>query len=154
MHINTAATMVDNLSVFVLLRGAFCRKFERVLNLWLQLPHVWGVLIGEKVATRQAAHRAAPRPRVTTRGRCHLRRQQQLRLFACGEADRSSRDKLCSSFFFLIKVQKKAKTVKTNMVSWAINFKSEVRPDLRGCLEATVASKPHFLCWSPIDGSS
>ena len=36
----------------------------------------------------------------------------------------------------------------------AIDFKYEVRSDLRACLEATVASKPHFLGWSPIDGSS
>ena len=61
------------------------------------------------------------------------------------------------SSFFLIKVQRKAKTVQTNMgtyVVWAINFVSEVRSDLRGCLVVTVASKPHFLCWSLIDGPS
>ena len=58
--------------------------------------------------------------------------------FSCGEADNSSRDKWCS-FFFLLSfftsiVQKKAKTVQTNMIAhviWAINFKSEVRYDLR-----------------------
>ena len=64
-----------------------------------------------------------------------------------------------SGFFFLLynEVQKKVQTVQTNMVAyaiWATNFKSEVRCDLRGCLEAIVASKPHFLCCSPIDGSS
>ena len=40
-----------------------------------------------------------------------------------------------------------------NMVAydvWAIYFKSEVRCDLRGCLEAIVAAKPHFLCWFSI----
>ena len=64
-----------------------------------------------------------------------------------------------SFIFFLLshEVQKKVQTVQTNMVLyaiWATNFESEVRCDLRGCLEAIVASKPHFLCWSPIDGSS
>ena len=74
-----------------------------------------------------------------------------------------------SFFFFLIKVQKKAKTVQRNMVAYvvlAMNFKSEVRSDLQGCLEATVASKHHFLhlmevlnllttnSWAPIDGRS
>lgn len=61
-------------------------------------------------------------------------------------------------FFFLsVKVQKKAKAVQTNMLAyvvWAIIFKSEVRSDLQGCLEAIVASKHHFLGWAPIDGSS
>ena len=33
-------------------------------------------------------------------------------------------------------------------------IKSEVRSDLRGCLEVIVASKPHFLYLSPIHGSS
>ena len=45
-------------------------------------------------------------------------------IFICSEADRSSRDEF-SSFFLSVKVQKKA------------------RSDLRGCLEATAASKPH-----------
>ena len=78
------------------------------------------------------------------------------------------------SFFFLLssflmKVQKKVKTVQTNMaayVVWAINFKSEVRSGLNGYLEATVASKNLILrlmevlnllttnCWAPIDGKS
>ena len=52
---------------------------------------------------------------------------------------------------------KKGQTGQTNMVAyvgWAINFKSDFRFDLRGCLEAALASKPHFLCRSPIDGSS
>ena len=52
------------------------------------------------------------------------------------------------------KMKKSFKTAQTNMVAyviWAINFKSEVRSDLRGCLEAIVASKSHFLCLSPID---
>ena len=35
-------------------------------------------------------------------------------------------------------------------VVYAVNFKSEFRSDLQGCLEVTVASKPHFLCWSLI----
>ena len=68
----------------------------------------------------------------------------------------SSRGEL-SSFFLLSKCKKRVKTVQTNMVAyviWAINFKSEVRSDLRGCLEAIVASKSHFLCLSPIEGSS
>ena len=55
------------------------------------------------------------------------------------------------------KVQRKDKTVQTNMVAyvvWAINYKSEISFDLRGCLEVIVASKPYFLCWSQFDGSS
>ena len=40
---------------------------------------------------------------------------------------------------------------KCNMI---IDSTFYVRSDLRGCLETTVASKLHFLCWSPIDGSS
>ena len=56
----------------------------------------------------------------------------------------------CLSSFFLLSVrfQKEVKTAKTNMVAyvvWAKNFKSDFRFDLRGCLEATVASKPQFL---------
>ena len=46
--------------------------------------------------------------------------------------------------FFLIICPKMAKTVQTNMVAYvilAINFKSEVRSDLRGYLEAVVASE-------------
>ena len=39
-------------------------------------------------------------------------------------------------------------------VVWDINFKSDVRSDLQGCLEAIVASKPSFLCLYLIDGSS
>ena len=38
-------------------------------------------------------------------------------------------------------------------VVWTIYFKSEVKSDLWGCLEAIVASKL-FLGWSPIHGSS
>ena len=79
-------------------------------------------------------------------------------VFSCGEADNSSRDKLCSSFFLLsVNVQKKVQTVLTNMVAyvvWAINFKSDFRFDHQGCLEAMVASKLHFLCCSLIDQSS
>ena len=77
-------------------------------------------------------------------------------VFSCGEARNSSRAK-CSFFFFPPFGPKKAKTVQTNIVAyvvWAIDFKSNVRCDLRGCLEVVLASKPHFLCWSPIDGSS
>ena len=58
---------------------------------------------------------------------------------------------------FLIIWSKKTKTVQTNMVAYVVcttDFTSEVRSDLWGCLEAIVAAKPHFLCWSPIDGSS
>ena len=78
--------------------------------------------------------------------------------FRCGKADNSSRHQLCSFFFFLssLEVQKRVKTVQANMVVyviWAINFKSDVRYDLRGCLEAIVTSKLH-LCCSLIDGSS
>ena len=74
-------------------------------------------------------------------------------LFSCSEAGNSSRGKLSS---FLTKFIKRGKTVQTNMVVyvvWAINFKSEFRSDFRGCLKVTVASKPHFLCWSPIKWS-
>ena len=39
-------------------------------------------------------------------------------------------------------------------VVWAINFKSDFRFDLKVCLEAALASKPHFLGWFQIDGSS
>ena len=59
--------------------------------------------------------------------------------------------------FFLIICSKKTKTAQTNMgayVVWAANFKSDFRFYLRGCLEAVSASKPHFLRWSQIDGSS
>ena len=81
-------------------------------------------------------------------------------------------DFLLLSFFFLKRCKKSfktAKSVQTNMVAyvvWAINFKSEVRSDLQGCLEATVASKHHILhlmevlnllttnSWAPIDGRS
>ena len=72
-------------------------------------------------------------------------------LFSCGEADHSSRDKWVLSSFFLLsshEVQKKVQTVQTNIVVyviWAINFKYDVRCDLRGCLEAIGASKPHFF---------
>ena len=70
--------------------------------------------------------------------------------FRCGKADNSSRHKLCSFFFFLssLEVQKRVKTVQANMVVyviWAINFKCDVRYDLRGCLEAIVASNPIFF---------
>ena len=76
-------------------------------------------------------------------------------IFTCGEADRSRRGK----WVLLLSANwsKKVKTVQTNMVAyvvWAINFKHDFRFDLQGCLEAVLASKPHFLCWSPIDGSS
>ena len=63
---------------------------------------------------------------------------------------------LVLSSFFLTKL-KRAKTVQTNMesyVDWAIEFKSDFTLDLRGCLEATVASKPHLLYCSPNNGSS
>ena len=36
---------------------------------------------------------------------------------------------------------------------WALNFKSEVRSELWGCLDAIAASKPHFLCWSLMQGN-
>ena len=45
-------------------------------------------------------------------------------------------------------LQKRAKTVQTSMavyVGWAIGFKSEVRSDLRGCLEVIVASNIIFF---------
>ena len=63
------------------------------------------------------------------------------------------------SFFFFLPPfgPKRVKTAQTNMVAyvvWDINFKSDFRIDLRGCLEAVLASKPHFLCWSQNDGSS
>ena len=72
-------------------------------------------------------------------------------LFTCGEADRSSRGKLVlvlSSFLLSAIWSKKNKTVQTNMeayVVWAINLKTDFRIDLRVCLEAVLASKPHFL---------
>ena len=70
----------------------------------------------------------------------------------------ASRDKLVlSSFSLSHEVQKRVKTVQTNMVAYiicVINFQSDVRSDLRGCLEAIVASKLHFLSQSTIDGSS
>ena len=79
-------------------------------------------------------------------------------VFSCGEADNSSRGKLCSFFLISHKVEKKYKTFLTNKVAyvvvWDINFKSEDRSDLQGCLEAIVALKPHFLSLSPADGSS
>ena len=37
---------------------------------------------------------------------------------------------------------------------WAIDFKSDFRFDLRGCLEAMVASKPHFKNFYLKSGSS
>ena len=77
----------------------------------------------------------------------------KLSYLVAAKPSNSSRGELSPSFFFLLlshEVQKKVQTVQTNMVAyvvWAINFKSEVRSDLRGCLEAIGASKPHFLCW-------
>ena len=68
-----------------------------------------------------------------------------LRLFTCGKADRSRRAKC--SFFLLIIWSKRTKTAPTNLVVYvfcAINFKFGFRFDLRGCLEAVLASKHHF----------
>ena len=65
-------------------------------------------------------------------------------LFSSGEADNRSGGAKCS---FFIQVQKKVKTAKINTVAyvvWAFNFKSDFIFDLQGCLEATMASKPHF----------
>ena len=69
------------------------------------------------------------------------------KVFTCGEAERSSINKFSSSSSF----QEDAKKLQNSpnlrcffrvaYVVWAINFKSEVRSNLRGCLEAVVASK-------------
>ena len=62
------------------------------------------------------------------------------------------------SWFFLssssVRFQKQVDRVQTNMVAWVVratNIKSDFRFDLQGCLEAVLASKPHFLCCSQID---
>ena len=79
-------------------------------------------------------------------------------VFTCGEADRSSRGKwvlLLPSFFLSVIWSKKVKVAQTNLVAYVVwpkisnlilKFTSEA------VLEVTVASKPHFLCWSQIDG--
>ena len=87
---------------------------------------------------------------------CNLLVKNRKGIFSCGEAT-TLMEMNFLSFFFLIICPKEGQTVQTNMVAykvWVTDFKSEVRSDLRGCLEAKMASKPHFLCWSPIDGSS
>ena len=53
--------------------------------------------------------------------------------FSCGKTNNSGGAKFIFLLSFLMKVQKKAKTVQTNMVAYVvcvINFKSEVRSDL------------------------
>ena len=59
--------------------------------------------------------------------------------FICG-ADDNSRRAISSSSFLLMKVQRKAKTVRTNMVAYvvlAVYFKYEIISNLQGCLEVT-----------------
>ena len=61
--------------------------------------------------------------------------KSNFQIFSCNEANNS---KSISSFTFF-QSSKMGKTILTNMVAyliWAINFKSEFRPDPRGCLEA------------------
>ena len=67
-------------------------------------------------------------------------------IFSCGEADNSSIGELVLPPAFRTK---RAYIIQTwyhtcMYVVWAMNFKSEVRLDLRGCLETKVASKPLF----------
>ena len=55
--------------------------------------------------------------------------------------------------FFLPPYGSKMSKLGSNVI-WAINFKSEIRTDLRGCLEVKGGLKISFSFWSPIAGSS